>query len=70
MDKDVWAITAPDKTISFDVIEPFHFADHLAFFRDSRAVPGSCRNDLRAALTKRAIAGNRCEFLMSLVWGN
>jgi hypothetical protein len=28
MDKDIWTVTAPDKTISPNISEPFHFANH------------------------------------------
>ena len=33
MDKDIWTVTASDKAISSSIREPFHFSNHLAFFR-------------------------------------
>ena len=33
MDKNIWAVTALDKTISANISEPFNVAKHLVFFQ-------------------------------------
>lgn len=33
MDKDIWAVTALDKTVSPDIREPFKAAKHLVSFQ-------------------------------------
>ena|SRR5215472_1216330 len=35
MDKNIWAVTALDKTISPSISEPFNAAEHLVFFQRS-----------------------------------
>ena len=35
MDKNIWAVTALDKTISANISEPFNAAKHLVFFQKS-----------------------------------
>ena len=35
MDKNIWAVTALDKTISANISEPFNVAKHLVFFQKS-----------------------------------
>jgi hypothetical protein len=37
MDKNIWTVTAPDKAISPDISEPFHFSNHLVFFPSTLA---------------------------------
>jgi hypothetical protein len=34
MDKDIWAVTTPDKAISPSISEPLHFANHHSWSKD------------------------------------